>query len=204
MVKSYTIGGFQTNTYVVYNDRNECIIIDPSLDFKSIYNEIVDRYEVKAILLTHGHLDHIDGCRYFKDLPIYIYKDEERMLYDSHLSLYDMIGSKTPFSKGDLKIVPLNDNQTFNLIGFDIKIIHTPGHTAGSSCYWIDGDLFTGDTLFYFTCGRTDFPTGSMDDIVNSVRLLVKAFPEDTIVFPGHDRTTTIGNEKKHNYCLRG
>ena len=203
MVETYTIGGFQTNTYVISNDKNECIIIDPSLDFKSIYTLIDNKYTVKAILLTHGHLDHIDGCRYFKDVPVYIYKSEEKVMYDSHLSLYEIIGKKTPYQEGDLWVMPVVDNQEFNLIGYNIRVIHTPGHTEGSCCYYINGDLFTGDTLFYCTCGRTDFPTGNSTKIVHSIKKLVNEFPEETVVYPGHDRVTTIKNEKNNNFVIR-
>ena len=203
MVETFTIGGFQTNTYVISNDNKECIIVDPSLDYKPVYKYVDEKYTVKAILLTHAHLDHIDGAKYYNNIPVYLYKSAEKMLYDSHSSLYDIIGKKTPFKKGDLNIIPLTDKQSFNLIGFNIEVMHTPGHTEGSCVYLINGDLFTGDTLFCGTCGRTDFPTGDAEAMLKSLNRIIATYPDDTKVYPGHDRETTIAYEKKYNYYLK-
>ena len=204
MIETFTIGGFATNTYVISNKDNECILVDPGLGFSSLYKYINDKYDVKAILLTHGHLDHIDGVRYYLDKPIYIHKLDEEFLYDGDLSLYSMVGMRNPFSKGMLNVITVLDGFTFNIIGLDVKVMHTPGHTRGSVCYYIDGKLFTGDTLFNGSCGRTDFPTGSISDMGKSLKRIVESYSNSCICYPGHEHRTTIGNEKSFNPFIVG
>ena len=188
-----------TNSYIVSNDKKECIIVDPGLDYKDVAKYIKEKYIPKAILLTHGHLDHIDGILYFMDLPIYINKLEEEMLYDSNLSLYYMVGRVSPFNKDNLNIHHVKDGDSINLIGMNIKVLETKGHTKGSVCYYYDKYLFSGDTLFRGSCGRCDFPTGSFSDMKKSLNILMDTFDDDVVVYPGHGDSTTIYEERHNN-----
>ena len=188
-----------TNSYIVSNDKKECIIVDPGLDYKDVAKYIKEKYIPKAILLTHGHLDHIDGILYFMDLPIYINKLEEEMLYDSNLSLYYMVGRVSPFNKDNLNIHYVKDGDSINLIGMNIKVLETKGHTKGSVCYYYDKYLFSGDTLFRGSCGRCDFPTGSFSDMKKSLNILMDKFDDDVVVYPGHGDSTTIYEERHNN-----
>ena len=194
-----TTGSFMTNSYIVSNDKKECIIVDPGLDYKDVAKYIKEKYIPKAILLTHGHLDHIDGILYFMDLPIYINKLEEEMLYDSNLSLYYMVGRVSPFNKDNLNIHYVKDGDSINLIGMNIKVLETKGHTKGSVCYYYDKYLFSGDTLFRGSCGRCDFPTGSFSDMKKSLNILMDKFDDDVVVYPGHGDSTTIYEERHNN-----
>lgn len=199
MLEVVTTGSFQTNSYIISNSNNECIIIDPGLDYKRVAEYIKGKYIPKAILLTHGHLDHIDGILYFMDLPIYVSKDDEELLYDSYLSLYDYMGRVAPFNKGDLNIHIVEDKSKFEIIGINIEAYLTPGHTKGSLVYYINHCLFSGDTLFYLSCGRTDFPNGNSNSMKKSLDFIVNQFPLDTIVYPGHGEKTSIQIEKENN-----
>lgn len=199
MLEVVTTGSFQTNSYILSNEKKECIIIDPGLDYKKVAEYIKEKYIPKAILLTHGHLDHIDGILYFMDLPIYVSEDDEESLYDTDKALYTFLGRISPFNKGDLNIHILKDKDKFNLIGFDIEAYLTPGHTEGSMIFYIDSLLFSGDTLFYLSCGRTDFPSGDSKKMKESLNFIVNHFPLDTKVYPGHGECTTIKNEKDCN-----
>ena len=203
MIECKTTGMLATNSYIISNNDNECVLVDPGLGYKEVYEYIKKKYIVKAILLTHGHFDHIDGIQYFMDVPIYIHKLDEEFLYDSSLSLYNMISRSAPFSKGDLDIRLVYDGSEFSLIGYNFKVIHTPGHTRGSVCYLYEEGMLTGDTMFNGTCGRIDFPTGSIYDMMNSLKLLVNNYNEQIICYPGHESFTTIGAEKNNNPCLR-
>lgn len=198
MIEKIICGGFETNTYVISNE-GKCVIVDPGLDFLEYSKEIKSKYEVEAILITHGHIDHIDGIKYFPNTPIYIHELDEEFLYDSRLSLYNFMGLKTPFTKNTLKINKVKENDTLNLIGFEFKVMHTPGHTKGSCCYLYKNKLLSGDTLFKNSCGRTDFPTGSPRDIKKSLKRIISECLDTVDVYPGHDSKTKIKDEKKNN-----
>ncbi len=199
MIEKITIGPFSTNTYLIYNEDRDCVIIDPTLDFNLTAKEIKEKYNVIAILLTHGHLDHVDGIRYF-DVPIYIYKDEMEFLSNEKLSLYYQFNINIPNFNN--KYVLLDDNQEFQINKFQFKVIHTPGHTSGSICYLYNNNLFTGDTLFNMGIGRFDFPTGSYEKIIDSINKICNIFTDDIIIYPGHGNTTNIGFERKNNPYL--
>ena len=197
MIEKIVTGSFETNTYII-SDNTECIIVDPGLDFLEYASSIKKKYSVVAILLTHGHMDHIDGVRYFSNVPIYIHEADEEFFYDSRLSLYSWMNLKSPFKKGDLKIITVKDNDELELMGLKFKVIHTPGHTRGSVCYLYRNKILSGDTLFKNSCGRTDFPTGDALDLRRSLNKLI-SLPDNLDVYPGHDEKTKLGEEKKRN-----
>ena len=192
MIEKFTTGSFFTNSYIISNEKNECIIVDPGLNYRKVAEYIKGKYIPKAILITHGHVDHIDGINYFLDLPIYISEKEIDSFYDTFESLYDMVGRINPFNEGMLDIKTLKDGEIFNLIGYEIKVIETPGHTEGSICFLIGNDLFSGDTLFNESIGRTDFPNGDYKKMEQSLIKLMK-LNDDINVYPGHNDENTIG-----------
>ena len=196
------VGPVQTNCYFLSNtDTRECVIVDPGEEAGKIA-DFIEKKELKpiAILLTHGHFDHILAAEEIKkkyNIPIYACAKEEKTLQDPRINLTAFHMSSYTL-KAD---VYLTDLQVVELAGFSIQMIETPGHTLGSCCYYLkdEGVLFSGDTVFCGSVGRTDFPEGSTAAIVNSLHRLLEALPDDTEVYPGHDTSTTIGYEKRYN-----
>lgn len=201
MLKKIILDGFDTNTYIIYRGGH-CILVDPGFNLGSYLHEIINYYNVCAILITHGHIDHIDGIRYF-DVPVYFPKKEEPFLTDPTLSLYSMVNVKMPFSKDDLNIIWVEDGMEFELLGYHFKAIETPGHTKGSMCYYCELGLFSGDTLFRLSVGRTDFPTGNEIELSKSLKRLCDSLPKNTKVYPGHQEETTLALEMKRNHWLK-
>lgn len=198
-IKRFTIGAFETNTYLITkNDR--AVIVDPGLDFLSIIDE-VKKYHIEAILITHAHIDHIDGVGYI-EAPIYVGKEDLVNFSDLSRSLYKMCSCKPSFDTTKLNLIGVSDDEVINLESFSFKVIHTPGHTDGSCCYLFFDNLFSGDTLFKNSIGRIDFPTGSARKMKESLRKIVKMLPDNLKVYPGHDDKTTIKDEKKNNMYL--
>lgn len=194
-----TTGFYFTNSYIISNDKKECIIVDPGFSYKAISEYIYKNFKPLAIILTHGHYDHIDGLEYFKELPIYIYKDELDLLFDDYKNLYYMININNKYNKDDLNIKLLNDLDEINISDFKFKVYHTPGHTSGSSIFLIDDCLLTGDTLFKDSIGRTDLPTGDYDTILKSLDRIFNTFSDNIKVLPGHGEISNIGYERLNN-----
>ena len=196
------VGAVQTNCYFLQNtDTNQVIVIDPADKGDKIYEELTRRgYQVEAILLTHGHFDHImgvDALRKLSNAKAYLGEKEEELISNADLNVSTMFG--TPYTT--TADVLVKDNQILELAGMKIRVIHTPGHTAGGVSYYLEdqGILFCGDTLFLESVGRTDFPTSSAADIKQSIREKLFLLPDDVYVYPGHGPTTTIEHEKENN-----
>ena len=196
------LGPVYTNCYIAKNkETGEALIIDPA-DSPSKIELKVNAMGARpvAVLLTHGHFDHIMGVEAVKaeyQIPVYACRQEEEMLREPSVNMTDQMGKSCSIRPD----VFLDDLQVFEAAGFSIQMIHTPGHTKGSCCYYLkeEGVLFSGDTLFCGSVGRTDFPGGSASQIRNSLHRLLAALPDDTSVYPGHDTSTTIGYEKRYN-----
>ncbi|MCR4961048.1 MAG: MBL fold metallo-hydrolase [Lachnospiraceae bacterium] len=196
------LGSYRTNCYFVYREGSpDVVVFDPADQGEKIYNAFTDKgFVVKAILLTHGHFDHIFGVRKLKTLSeckIYAPKMEERLLSDPNLNVSEPMGRPTVVEPDFW----LRDGQEITLADITIKTIHTPGHTEGSTSYYIEeaGFLISGDTLFALSIGRSDFPTGSEYTLLESVRNKLFVLPDETKVYPGHGDSTTIGFEKENN-----
>lgn len=196
------LGPVYTNCYIAKNkETGEALIIDPA-DSPSKIELKVNAMGARpvAVLLTHGHFDHIMGVEAVREkyqIPVYACRQEGEMLREPSVNMTDQMGKSCSIRPD----VFLDDLQVFEAAGFSIQMIHTPGHTKGSCCYYLkeEGVLFSGDTLFCGSVGRTDFPGGSASQIRDSLHRLLAALPDDTSVYPGHDTSTTIGYEKRYN-----
>lgn len=198
-------GIYAANCYLVYaEDNKEGIIIDPGGDSDDIIAQMKNLgLNIKYIILTHGHGDHIGGVREIKDyinIPVAIHKDDEYLLKDSDSNLSKMMAMGAIEEFADIL---LNDGDEMDFGGLTAKIIHTPGHTPGGITIKIENSLFTGDTLFAGSVGRTDFPGGSPKKIISSIKDKLLIYPDETIVYPGHGPSSTIKAEKRSNPFLR-
>lgn len=201
-IRSMVLGMISTNCYIImHKETKQALIVDPA-DRLDVISQMVTLMQAKpcAVLLTHGHFDHMSEAGAVKkkyDIPIYAHEAEERLLADPGLNLSGNWAQPVAL-KAD---VLLKDGQELFLAGFSIKVLHTPGHTPGGCCYYIADEkvLFSGDTLFYCSVGRTDFPGSSSRQMQESLNRLLTELPEDTDVLPGHGDCTTIGFEKRNN-----
>ena len=204
-INQYVVGQVQTNCYFVINeDTKETIIIDPGASADKLAEKAkADGLKPVAILLTHGHFDHATGARELADafgIKIYAYEGEKETLENPQINASWMMGEKLVFSADEF----LKDDQEIDLAGFHIRVLFTPGHTPGGCCYYFPYEdvVFTGDSLFCMSIGRTDFEKGSMSDLVRSVKEKLMALPDRTTVYPGHNDITSIENERMYNPYL--
>ncbi len=202
----WIMGPVGTNVYALHReDAAEAVVIDPADQGREIFQMLSNSgLTVAGILLTHGHFDHIDGVAELKDLSgcrVYASEAERQLLLEPTLNGSAAMG-RTPVSvRAD---VELKDREIVKLAGIEFLALATPGHTAGGMCYYIDAAkaLFSGDTLFQDSVGRTDLPTGSMSVLVRSVREQLLSLDDAVVVYPGHGAETTIGNERRYNPFL--
>ena len=198
------LGALKTNCYVLIGDDGAAAVVDPG-DFAPELCALLREKSaaVEKILLTHGHADHISGAAALRDLTgaeICIHALDDPFT-DSGLCMAAECGYVfSPFKADRL----LQDGDTVSFGSETLRVLHTPGHTPGGVCYLHDADrvIFSGDTLFCLTAGRTDFPRGSYDDLMRSLARLI-ALPGDWKVYPGHERATTLDAERKRNYFIR-
>lgn len=201
-VEKFVTGIISTNCYLAINEETkQTVVIDPAACPSYLMSHIKSEgLKVEAILLTHGHFDHIMGIDGFLsefDVPVYVHEDDADAMEDPALNQSSTYTSGYTFGKAQY----LRDCQTLELAGYTFQVIHTPGHTKGGCCYYVASEdvLFSGDTLFQNSVGRTDFVNSSTSDLVHSVREKLFLLPDDTIVYPGHMGETKIGHEKKYN-----
>ena len=194
------VGDLGVNCYVIFNGE-KAIVIDPGDEYEKIKKALGDK-KVEAVLLTHGHFDHTGAVNQLqKDgAKVYVSKEDAKMLLDSYTCLSKPFGFPFNPVKADYTF---NDNDILDIIGKKIKVILTPGHTTGSACFLIENMLFSGDTLFKRSIGRTDFPGGDFATISDSIRNKLYVIDENTPVFSGHGEQTTIKEEKCSNMFVR-
>ena len=193
-IHTLTLGLYQTNCYLVHNEgEKECIVIDPGYEANTIMNRAaLLGLEIKAILLTHAHFDHVGAVRQIAaDTDCQVYVQEKELSMPEAMMGGPLYYTDLYPAEGALKIA-----------GMDIKILHTPGHTPGSVCLLVGDAMFSGDTLFAGSMGRCDFPGSSIFDMRKSMKKLC-GLPGDYRVFPGHAEATTLEYERKTNPYLR-
>lgn len=189
-------GSFSTNVYLVY-EGNKGFIIDPG-EKSSTIEKYIDNNNIKIefILLTHGHFDHISSVDYYREkykAPVYGGIEEKELFMDPNLNCSLLFCNKSITVKIDREI---HDGEIFS--SFKIKAIHTPGHTSGGYSYVVGDKMFTGDTLFFESIGRSDLPTGNLEDLIFSVQNKLFTYSNKT-VYPGHGSETNIDYEKIYN-----
>ena len=196
------LGQVFTNCYFLKNkETGELLIVDPGDYAEKVFQKVaLMQGKPVGILLTHGHFDHIgaaDALRKRYEIPVYAEEHEKELLSSPALNLSGGWADSLTLTADHL----LKDGDMLNIAGFTIRVLHTPGHTPGGCCYELVGEdiLFSGDTLFYMSVGRTDFPGSSGAAMRMSLHRLLEELSEDTQVLPGHGESTTIGYEKRNN-----
>jgi len=200
IVKRLQAGVYAANCYIIHTEDGDGLVVDPAGDVDEIVKYLEDSsVKVGAIVLTHGHGDHIGGVLELKellDVPVMVHSDDEDMVKNSALNL------STSMPMGEVNFKPdilLNDGDDIPLGDRSVKVIHTPGHTKGGICLLVDGILITGDTLFQGSIGRTDLYGGDFDTLMISIVEKLMILPDDTVVYPGHGGPSTIGVERRNN-----
>ena len=199
------MGSVQTNCYFLYQeDSKKIIVVDPADRGEYLFNAFKEAgLEVAAILLTHGHFDHIWGCNQLRELAgvqVFAFEDEKDLCESAKLNVSEDVGRPYTATVDWY----LKDGETVTIEGMEFKVIWTPGHTQGSCCYYFEKDniLISGDTLFEGSVGRSDLPTGDGKLLSRSLKERLMILPDETLVFPGHGNSTTIADEKKYNpFC---
>ena len=205
-VKTFSVNPLQENTYVISDETHECVIIDCGAftpDERSEISDYIDTEGLKPVTLlaTHGHLDHYLGIGYIFEkyqLKVTLHRGDERLLREMKIQGESMFGIIVDFTPQIETFV--NDGDEIHFGNHTLRCIATPGHTMGGLSFYCAEEkaLFSGDTLFRLSIGRTDLPGGSMFMIINSLRQLCQ-LPDDTTVYAGHGPSTTIGYELAHN-----
>ncbi len=207
-VERMVLGQIQTNCYFAINEATkETIVIDPADRPDSVLRKAVDEgLTLKAIFLTHGHADHMLGVPELKaklGIPVYACEAEKALLADPAQNLSPALFRKSVSFAADVWV---KDEEKIEVAGMKFRVFATPGHTPGGCCYYSAeaGVLFSGDTLFAGSVGRTDFPGGSMSALVRGIKEKLTPLPDETKVYPGHMEESTIGAERRYNPYLGG
>jgi hydroxyacylglutathione hydrolase len=224
LIAGFPAGSFAANCYVLAAGPGEpCLIVDPGQDAEPALYDVLRKYRLEpaAVLLTHGHLDHIWSVAPVcgaAGIPAYIHPADRLLLSDPGRGLWPQAGGDTPpllrgltFTEPD-EVAELTDGATLQLAGLDVVVDHAPGHTPGSVTFRLptpedpapDGVIFTGDLLFAGSIGRTDLPGGDYDTILGSLARVCLPLPDGTVVLSGHGPQTTIGAERASNQYLAG
>ncbi len=203
------LGSYQTNCYILRCDSSaaDCLIIDTGLEAGPLLDFLQsNKLNPVAVVLTHGHADHITAIPLLRqawpDIKVYIHKLDATLLADCAGNLSALAGISFKTEPAD---VILNAGDTIEAAGIRLGVFHTPGHTQGGICLYSkdDGIVFTGDTLFAESVGRTDFPGGDMAQLIESIKQNLCSLADETVVYPGHGPETTIAQEKKYNPYLK-
>lgn len=208
-IKVLTFNPVQENTYLLYNEYNECIIIDPGCYFdeeKEALKSFIEKNQLqpKMLLNTHCHLDHVFGNKYIAEeykLTLQIHKKEEDLL---QMAPSSGLMFNLPFDNYNGELIFLTEGDIVSLRDDELQVIHAPGHSPGSICFYCEKQKFIigGDVLFKNSIGRTDLPYGSHEDLIKNIKEKLFILPEDVKVYAGHGPETTIGEEKKLNPFL--
>lgn len=205
-IKRLLLGMVRTNCYIAYEeDTKKAVIIDPAAETGQIMDVLTElSLKPEAILLTHGHFDHMlaaDDLRKAYHIPVCVQEEDAELIADPKQNCSSLFAA----AYGMTADRNLKDGELLEFLDGGLKVIATPGHTAGCCCYYHAGEgvLFSGDTLFQGSVGRTDLPTAKPSMISRSIKEKLFVLPEDTLVLPGHGGETTIGEEKRNNPYIR-
>lgn len=201
-----TLGMVGTNCYFIVNeDTMDTVIVDPADNSNAIIERVEEKgYIPKAVFLTHGHFDHMMAgsviCEKY-DIECYGHEDEQEIIQSAAWNLSSSFLDSRVWRIGHT----VKDGEVLDVAGMKFKVLHTPGHTKGSCCYYLEEEhiLMSGDTIFHESVGRTDFPTGSPAELLKSIRDKLFVLPDDVKVYPGHGDATTLSYEKMNNCCVQ-
>jgi hydroxyacylglutathione hydrolase len=208
-IKAFVFSPIQENTYLLYNESGQCIIIDPGCYFPEEKDELrafITQSGLQPIMLlnTHCHLDHVFGNKFVAEtygLTLQLHKNEKIMLDLAPASglMYEM-----PFDNYSGEFIYLKEGDKISLGQDELRVIEAPGHSPGHICFYCAAQNFiiSGDVLFNRSIGRTDLPGGDYETLINNIRTKLFTLPDETVVFSGHGPETTIGEEKLHNPFL--
>mgnify|MGYP001291040971 CR=1 FL=1 len=199
-VERVPTGPWKENCYLVYDEHQDTLLIDPGSE-PLIIDEIIQAKNLKilAILNTHGHFDHIGAVDFFQkkyNAKFYLHSSDSKLLKSANLYMKIFQGDE-PIKIPEVDEFIVNFDRVYQFKNFQVSFIETPGHTEGSLCIKIGNNLFSGDTLLKNAIGRTDLPGGNKELLIRSLSKLVK-LPKDLILYPGHGKSTTIAEEKKN------
>jgi glyoxylase-like metal-dependent hydrolase (beta-lactamase superfamily II) len=209
-IKRFTFNPVQENTYILYNENNECIIIDPGCYFDSEKEELTvfiknHKLEPKLLLNTHCHLDHVFGNKFIAE--------EYKLTLNTHLLEKEILELapasglmfNLPFDNYQGDVIYLKEGDVISLGDDELEVIHAPGHSPGSVCFYCEKQNFLigGDVLFQNSIGRTDLPYGNHEALIKNIKEKLFKLPPDVTVYPGHGPETTIGSEFEENPYLQ-
>ncbi|CAI9388732.1 MBL fold metallo-hydrolase [Niallia sp. Sow4_A1] len=207
--KQIPLGPIQTNCYLVWNEKKDCLVIDPGANGVKL-NKMIQELELSpiAILLTHAHFDHIGAVEEVRtdySIPVYVHSKEEEWLIDPKLNGSEAFRLPNPVVTRPAEHF-LDENPKMTIGDFTFQVMETPGHSPGSVTFYFKKEnwAFVGDALFYESIGRTDLIGGNQRTLINSIHEKLLNLPEETIVLSGHGRKTTIEHEMDHNPYING
>ena len=205
-IERFVLGSLGTNSYLLINeDTKELLVVDPAICPEYVISHVKSNaYIPRGILLTHAHFDHVMGINaWVKEfaIPVYLHEEEKEILAKANLNLSYQFGKNYTYEDVEC----FSSEEVVELAGMKFRVIHTPGHTKGGCCYYFEAEevLISGDTLFAQSVGRSDFPTGSMRTLVNSIKEKLFCLPDTVMVYPGHNDLTCIADEKAYNPFIR-
>ncbi len=202
ILKTLVVGPLEANCYILHDPSGQAVIIDPGGDPQRIVAQCRG-LQPQLILLTHGHVDHIAAAAAVKrqlSLRVAAHPQDIAFVQQPHPYFVQLVGGAEPCAVDEA----VDDGQELQIGDIVLRLLHTPGHSPGSLCIFWDNAVFTGDTLFAGSIGRTDLPGGSMPVLMDSLRKLLRLTNKETIVYPGHGPATTIGEELQYNPFLEG
>ena len=203
-IQTVITGNIEENCYLVWDQNKHCLVIDPGDDCNRILAVISEHHLlVEKIVLTHGHYDHVGAVNELKQATsatVIACEHEQELIVNPELSLAQYISPDFSVPQVDLYV---KEGDLIVVGELSFPVMHTPGHTNGGMCLFGNGVLFSGDTVFFGTLGRWDFPTGNLSQLVHSITKRIFSLADDTVIYSGHGPKTTVGAEKKQNEVLR-